>query len=728
MKQLKCLLLFLLVFAFVTPIFVACSEGTNIPGDSSAPEESSGSPVTIGDPSDAKSKLPDQYWPEYDNFDDYAEMRETLENWLVSQYIEGKNAPFSFIYNGLPSSLFLSKWKRSTETSEDENAKYYTVRYTGESEGLCVWSEFVLYKDYPTLEWCTYAKNIGDSTSKTLKEFLGMNVKLALDSEEPVLHTTEGSLDIAGDDLLDFQLITQPLSDKKVTYHPELEDGRSSEHAFPFFDIVGENNGLMVGIGWTGIWKASFSANQNVVSMTSGMYNLNTVLYADEEIRTPLYSITYFDGDAEFGHNLFRKTVLAHYTPDDGSEDVCKLPISVTTESYGENDIIADVSKWVGKLAVDTVWTDAAWFGNVDTDPNGWATQTGNWWINTRRYPSGSLQKVSNFLHENDKKYVVWFEPERVAAGTMLQKDYSNLLMSSNIVGSYLLDLASEDAYQWVFSYLSEMIEENGIDVYRQDFNSPGLARAWAANDEDGRQGMTEMRYVENMYRLFDALREKFPGLMIDNCASGGKRIDLEMLKRSVVLHRTDYTCVPYGDNSGNFNFEGIQYQNQNLSYWLPLHGSSVGYPVYLFEDSYMCRSLLAPGVGLGIQIGYAADNLMAQKLTKELSDFRGYMIGNYYSLLTPSYDKADRQAFMYFRDDLNEGLLLVYNRPDNQEGSRFNLKLKGLDPDSYYAVLDCDALGNPDRVKSGRELMEDGLTVNVYAGTAKVFRLLPVS
>lgn len=162
------------------------------------------------------------------------------------------------------------------------------------------------------------------------------------------------------------------------------------------------------------------------------------------------------------GHNLFRKTVLAHYTPDDGSEDVCKLPISVTTESYGENDIIADVSKWVGKLAVDTVWTDAAWFGNVDTDPNGWATQTGNWWINTRRYPSGSLQKVSNFLHENDKKYVVWFEPERVAAGTMLQKDYSNLLMSSNIVGSYLLDLASEDAYQWVFSYLSEMIEENG--------------------------------------------------------------------------------------------------------------------------------------------------------------------------------------------------------------------------------------------------------------------------
>ena len=79
------------------------------------------------------------------------------------------------------------------------------------------------------------------------------------------------------------------------------------------------------------------------------------VLYSGEKIRTPLYSITYFDGDAEYGHNLFRKTVLKHYTPDDGTENVCKLPVAVTTESYGENAIITDVSKWIDKLKLDTV-------------------------------------------------------------------------------------------------------------------------------------------------------------------------------------------------------------------------------------------------------------------------------------------------------------------------------------------------------------------------------------
>lgn len=35
-----------------------------------------------------------------------------------------------------------------------------------------------------------------------------------------------------------------------------------------------------------------------------------------------------------------------------------------------------------------------------------------------------------------------------------------------------------------------------------------------------------------------------------------------------------------------------------------------------------MCRSLLAPGVGLGIQIGYAADNLWASKIDQGIIRF----------------------------------------------------------------------------------------------------------
>lgn len=715
-----------LIFAAV---FVSCRSGGGTAvtdGTGGKTNGTTDSPTTDRRHESGTPGVVDAYWPDYGDFEKYAGMRERLEKWLVDNYINGTKAPFSFTYNNLPSEIILAKWERKTSEDKADGGKKYTVSYTNPADGFRVWAEFTLFGDYPTLEWCTYAENGGSENSKKLRNFMGMDISFELDSSSLTLHTTEGSLDIAGDDINDYRLVTEKLTNKVTTFMPEENDGRSSEHAWPFFDVVGNGNGIMFGIGWTGLWTANFSAEGNNVNISSGMAKFSSYLKPQEKVRTPLYSITYFDGDAEYGHNLFRRTVLAHYTPDDGTDDVCKLPVSVTTESYGESGIIDDVSKWTGKLSIDNVWTDAAWFG--DTDKKSWTVETGNWWINKRLYPSGSLKKVSDFLHSNNLKYTVWFELERVAVGTELYREHFDLLINRNVVGSYILNLASEEGYRWAENYLIGMIRENGIDIYRQDFNSPGIAQAWAANDEPDRDGMTELRYVENLYRLYDRLHREFPGIMLDNCASGGKRIDLEMLKRMVILHRTDYTCVPYGDGEGQFNMEGIQWQNQNLSYWLPLHGATLGYPVYLFEDSYLARSMLSAGVALGIQVGYAADKPLAQKMTREMSDFRGYFIGDYYPLLEPTYDKTSKQAFMYVREDINEALVLVYNRPQNSESTRFTLKLRGLDPDTTYIVTDQDARKGQAKEMTGEKLMNEGIDLNVYSGSAKILLLTPIN
>jgi alpha-galactosidase len=43
---------------------------------------------------------------------------------------------------------------------------------------------------------------------------------------------------------------------------------------------------------------------------------------------------------------------------------------------------------------------------------------------------------------------------------------------------------------------------------------------------------MGEIRYVEGLYRMWDDLRKTHPRLFMDNCASGGRRIDLETCSR----------------------------------------------------------------------------------------------------------------------------------------------------------------------------------------------------
>ena len=109
---------------------------------------------------------------------------------------------------------------------------------------------------------------------------------------------------------------------------------------------------------------------------------------------------------------------------------------------------------------------------------------------------------------------------------------------------------------------LSEMIGTLGISCYRQDFNMAPLAYFRAADAED-RQGITEIKHIMGLYRLWDALREKFPGLLIDNCASGGRRLDVETLRRSIPLWRSDVTCP------ANFLTSFVQSHTIAFSAWM---------------------------------------------------------------------------------------------------------------------------------------------------------------
>ena len=76
----------------------------------------------------------------------------------------------------------------------------------------------------------------------------------------------------------------------------------------------------------------------------------------------------------------------------------------------------------------------------------------------------------------------------------------------------------------------------------------------WQAADAPNRQGMSEIRHIEGLYAFWDELLKRHPDLLIDNCASGGRRIDLETVGRSTPFWRTDgprdpvaHQCHTYG-------------------------------------------------------------------------------------------------------------------------------------------------------------------------------------
>ena len=104
---------------------------------------------------------------------------------------------------------------------------------------------------------------------------------------------------------------------------------------------------------------------------------------------------------------------------------------------------------------------------------------------------------------------------------------------------------------------------------------------------------MTEIRHIEGLYAMWDELRQRHPGLAIDNCASGGRRIDLETTMRSFPLWRSDFSDVGGPEHGARLQI-GDQSQTAGLSRWIPLHTAAV----WSFTP-YAFRSAMSSGVVL---------------------------------------------------------------------------------------------------------------------------------
>ena len=126
-----------------------------------------------------------------------------------------------------------------------------------------------------------------------------------------------------------------------------------------------------------------------------------------------------------------------------------------------------------------------------------------------------------------------------------------------------LLNFGNPDVLKWVTEHVDQVLLSEGIDLYRQDFNMDPLAY-WRAADAKDRQGIAEIRHITNLLAYWDELKRRHPNMIIDECASGGRRNDLEMMRRAVPMWRSDKTMEPIGQQSMTYG----------ISMWLPYFGT----------------------------------------------------------------------------------------------------------------------------------------------------------
>jgi alpha-galactosidase len=610
-------------------------------------------------------------------------------------------APFSFVYGGQNSPELLKAWPCQRSTRElDPQRTERTAVWTDPKTGLQARCARIEYADFPTVEWVVHFKNTGTNDTPLLSDIQAVDLRLARGgSGEFVLNHNAGD-----------NCVPQSYAPQQLTLSPKSEHrfapagGRPTSVVFPYFNLEWPGEGLIVVIGWPGQWAAQFTRDDGSgLRVRGGQELARFTLHPGEEARTPLIAVQFWQGDRVRAQNVWRRWMLAHNLPRTSNGEL-PPPIfascsggfypGLRTSEEGERLFIKGFTE--AKVGLNYWWIDAGWYACPE-----WP-HVGTWEPDPIRYPQG-FRPISELVHAKGMGLVVWFEPERVTPGTFLYTNNPTWLLGRD-GEQKLLNLGNADARRWLTEHVDGMLTRQGIDLYRQDFNIDPLAY-WRANDAPDRQGLTEMRHIEGYLAYWDELRRRHPHLLIDSCASGGRRNDLETLRRAVPLLRSDYQAF-----DGNPAYApGNQGHTYGLSSWIPYYGQGV-----YFSDRdfvYSARSYLSPAYGIAADVRKpGVDWDLIRRVGEQWRQVVDCMLGDFYPLMPYQLSEDLWLAWQFDLPERQKGIVQAFRRTaSNYESARF--KLHGLDPAKSYVVTDLDQ-PTAAQALNGRELLERGLLI----------------
>ncbi len=646
---------------------------------------------------------------------------QTAKSWFDARVSESSaEVPFAFSYGGQPWTSMMRQWDHAEDRSSSDAGKTRrSIRWRDRGTGLEVRCEVLLYEEFPVVEWTLYLKNTGVTETPIISDLMPLDTCVArgdagsTDLSEFLLYHHAGSTCTPGD-YRPFESVLAPAKTKTIA----TSGGRSSDENFPYFNLTypirNGTAGMVIAIGWPGQWKAQFLRDDGIgLHISMGQELTHFRLHLGEEVRTPLIAILFWlssDSGAGVGRdrladrwrsqNLWRRWMLAYNVPTEADRQPLKPRLmACSSHQYGEM-VEADEASQImfidryleERLNPDYWWMDAGWYPNEWGWPN-----TGTWEVDTKRFPRG-LRAITDHAHSRGLQTLVWFEPERVTPGTWLYTHHPEWLLGKD-GEQKLLDLGNPAAREWLTDHVDRILTEEGIDLYRQDFNMEPLPY-WRANDTPERAGISEMRHVDGLLEFWDELRRRRPGLLIDTCASGGRRNDLETLRRAVPLWRSDYILEPVGQQS----------QTWGIALWIPYFGTGTNH-----EDAYGFRSVMVPNVNALWDVRRRdLDYDLIRNLVAQWRGVGELFGGDYYPLTPYSLENDAWIGWQFHRPDLEKGMVLLFRRPESLRASE-RFPLWGLDAESRYRIVDLDVRERVS-VLGGDELTATGVSVDIVA------------
>ena len=254
------------------------------------------------------------------------------------------------------------------------------------------------------------------------------------------------------------------------------------------------------------------------------------VLGPGETLETPSIHIGIAAGDLDDAVNAMN----AHLR-----RSVLDLPEAAEPQMYvgsgmgPEHDMSVETTRqFIDQLArmgaEVSIIADAGWYTKPGCQSEWW-TRAGDWHDDRERYPGGIVE-MRDYAHAKGMKFGMWMEPERVGAQEILDAhpDWMSHYADGHAEG--FLDMTNPEAAAWAEAEVARCIEEYGMDLLRIDYNVNAHSY-FHGGDENGVREDRALRHFRAVYAMYERLKKRFPDVIFENCAGGGGRTDIGMLR-----------------------------------------------------------------------------------------------------------------------------------------------------------------------------------------------------
>ncbi|MHC4401559.1 MAG: alpha-galactosidase [Planctomycetota bacterium] len=511
------------------------------------------------------------------------------------------------------------------------------------------------------------------------------------------------------------------------------EGGYPSNSSMPFFFIENETAraGIYVAIGWTGNWNATIEADssQNTLRIHGGMPKIHVKLRPSEEISGPTVLIGCYQGRLEDGANALRRVIRHCYTPSVAGRPLV-APIMYTTWFHVGAELdekmaraLVDAAAEVGQEIFEV---DAGWYKGTPYSPywdmrNTWpaiSNPLGNWELGEERsrFPSG-LEDLAEYARSKGMQFGLWFELERVGPDSLLARRHPDWIIKHGD-GWRMADFGNPEVQDYFSKILDRYIRTLKLAYIRWDCNLHDIDAFWATQDSPDRRGMSEIRHVEGIRRVEQFVRDRHPNVILESCASGGRRIDLVTLRNR---HTTWISDATAGASIIRFHLEGLNHLipgSRQLVAFAP--AERVFAKLDLVFPDIDCQCCFAGAFGTAGKL-HLWPEAMKRRMRQHVGVYkklRHYLAEDFY-LLIPQSQTLDTWAAWQFHDPrASEGFVQPFRIESAQQSKK--IVLKGLDSSGEYQFTD-PYNNDTFTTASGAELISIGLELSLPKNSSRV-------